>query len=126
MSIIVSGRHELISDAVKEYTEKKLGAILNEYHKITSARVVLDVQKNRHFTEIIIYGKHLNIEAEAKSYNIYESIDDAVGKIDKQLRRFFDKVQNHHKLNKAVCGEETDSSIIDDTSILGTTETAGQ
>lgn len=124
MSIIVSGRHGLISDAEKEYTEKKLGAILDEYHKITSARVVLDVQKMRHFTEIIVYGKHLNIEAEAESYDIYESIDSAVGKIDKQLRRFFDKVQDHHK--KAACGEEMDSSIIDDTSTLDTRETAGQ
>lgn len=97
MTIMVSGRHVSVTDAMKEYAESKLKSILEDKHKITNAKIVLDLQKTRHKAEIIVHGKHLNVEADSESYDMYESIDDAVSKIDRQISRFFEKKQNHHK-----------------------------
>ncbi len=97
MDIIISGRHVSVTDAIREHAEEKLGPVVESYPKITSARLVLDVQKNRQEAEVIIHGKNLEVEARAESYDMYESIDKAVDKADKQLKKHFDKLQDHHK-----------------------------
>jgi len=97
MSIIVSGRHVDVTEAMKEYAENKLGAVLEDKHKISSARIVLNLEKNRHKVEIIVHGKGLHIEAGTESYDMYESIDEAIGKVERQIERHFDKKQDHHK-----------------------------
>lgn len=97
MTIMVSGRHVSVTDEMKEYAESKLKAILEGRHKITNVTVVLDLQKTRHKAEVIVHGKNLNIEADTESYDMYESIDAAMGKIDRQISKYFDKKQDHHK-----------------------------
>ncbi len=100
MEIIVSGRHLSVTDAIKAYAQEKLEAVLEGYHKISSARVVLDVQKSRCKAEIIVHGKNINVEADEESYDMYESIDKAIIKIDHQISKYFDKIQDHHKQAK--------------------------
>lgn len=102
MTIMVSGRHVSVTDAMKEYAEGKLKGILEDKHKITNVTIVLDLEKTRHKAEIIVHGKNLNIEADSESYDMYESIDDAMGKIDRQITRYFDKKQDHHKTGHGV------------------------
>jgi len=100
MEIIVSGRHLSVTEEIKTYAQAKLEAILGEYNKIGNVRVVLDVQKTRCKAEVIVHGKNINIEADAESYEMRESIDAAVAKIDHQISKFFDKIQDHHKHGK--------------------------
>ena len=102
MTIMVSGRHVEVTDAMKDYAESKLKAILEDRHKITSATIVLGLQKTRHQAEVIVHGKNLNIEANTESYDMYESIDNTMGKIDRQISRYFDKKQDHHKTQKSM------------------------
>ena len=109
MSIIVSGRHVEVTDSMKEYAENKLNSILEDKHKISSARVVLNLEKTRHIAEVIVHGKGLNIEADSESYDMYESIDTVMGKIERQIERYFDKKQDHHK-----GGIRSLSTVIDD------------
>lgn len=100
MEIIVSGRHLSVTEAVKNYAKEKLEAILSPYHKIGNVRIVLDVQKTRCKAEVIVHGKNLDVEADAESYDMHESIDAAVAKIDHQISKYFDKIQDHHKQAK--------------------------
>lgn len=102
MTIMVSGRHVSVTDAMKDYAESKLETILAGRHKITNVKVVLDLQKTRHKAEIIIHGKNLNLEADCESYDMYESIDSALGKIDRQISKYFDKKQDHHKTQRSM------------------------
>jgi putative sigma-54 modulation protein len=97
MSIIISVRSGNISDTLKEYAEKKAQVIIEDYSKITSVRVILDTQKSRYKAEVIMRGKNINIEADQESYDMYDSIDTAMDKISKQLRRHLDKIQDHNK-----------------------------
>ena len=100
MSVIVSIRHGNISDTLKRYAETKAEAIVSDYPKITSVRVILDCQKSHHKAEILVRGKHLNIEADYESFDMYDSIDAVVEKTNTQLRRHLDKVQDHYKPSK--------------------------
>ena len=116
MSIIVSGRHVEVTDSMKQYAEEKLSAILQNKHKISSARIILNLEKTRHKAEVIIHGKGLDLESDSETYDMYESIDEVMGKIERQLERYFDKKQDHHKqkLSKLSPEEPIDASIDDD------------
>lgn len=103
MEIMVSIRHEAVKSRVKNYAEDRLKSILEDKHKITSASVILDKQKKLFKAEVIVHGKHLNIEADDEAFEIHEAIDSTIGKIERQLDKFFDKKQDHHK--HAGCGE---------------------
>ena len=97
MEIIVSGRHISVTESVKNYAKDKLESILSSYHKIGNVRVVLDVQKTRCKAEVIVHGKNLDVEADAESYDMLESIDAAIVKVDHQVSKHFDKIHDHHK-----------------------------
>ena len=110
MSVIISIRNGNISDTLKLYAETKAEAIITDYPKITSVRVILDCQKSRYKAEILVRGKNLNIEADYESFDMYDSIDAVIEKTNKQLRRHLDKVQDHYKPSKLqpVAEEETE------------------
>ena len=96
MEKIIAGRHLEVSDGIKEYIMTELGKIEDDYHKLTSARVVLDVQRSLYSAEIILHGKNLSIEAKGQSNQIRPSISSAIDKTKRQLKKHLDKVQNHH------------------------------
>ena len=97
VAVTVSGRHLELTEAVKGYAEEKLSAVLEGRHKITRAEVVLSREKTRSKAEVIVHGKKLDAEAVCEAYDMYEAIDDAVAKVDRQIERYFDKKQDHHK-----------------------------
>lgn len=97
MQIIISGRHLSVTSEMKQHLEDKLTEILDKKNlKVSTVRAVLTIEKTRHKAEIIVNMKHNDITAVAETYDMYESIDNAVSKIDIQVRRYIDKVQDHH------------------------------
>ena len=96
MQISVTGRHMQITDAIREHA---LGAVqhgLHEFPRVESVHVILDVEKYRHIAEVVIQApNHIRIEARHESDDMYVSIDGAVEKGEKQLRKHWDKMQNH-------------------------------
>lgn len=98
MDVIISARHNSVSGKVKEYIGAKIDALLEgKPLKVSSTRVILDLEKKRHIAEIIVRIKHNEFESVVESEDLYESIDLASEKIDKQMKRYIDKSQDHHK-----------------------------
>ena len=96
MEKIIAGRHFKVEPEIKEFIIDQLTEIEQEYDKLTSARVVLDKQRERYHAEVIIHGKNLEIEAEAKATDLRACVDQALEKADRQLRKHLDRIQNHH------------------------------
>lgn len=97
MTVNVSKRSESISDEMKTYAEAQVQGVIESYHKITSASVILGMEKHRFKAEALVHGKHIDIEADHEAFSLKEAIDVVVDNVDKQLRKHFDKVQDHHK-----------------------------
>ncbi|OGV38963.1 MAG: ribosomal subunit interface protein [Lentisphaerae bacterium GWF2_45_14] len=97
MEIIISGRHCSVEPVVKEYITNKLNDVLDHKNlKITSAKVVVDLEKKtRYQVEVIVKMKQFEAEAVEETYNLHESIDAAIAKIDVQIRKHIDKKQDH-------------------------------
>ncbi|MEM7394361.1 MAG: ribosome-associated translation inhibitor RaiA [Verrucomicrobiota bacterium] len=102
MQIAVTGRHMDLSEEVKNYALEKVEHALRDFPRVLHVHVILDVQKHRQKAEIVVQAKnHINLEADDESDNMYASIDAAVDRTAKQLRKLRDKVQ-HHKSQERI------------------------
>ncbi len=102
VTVAISGRHLELTDAIRDYTREKLLGIIEDKHKISRAEAILSQEKTRSKAEIIVCGKKFNAEAESESYDMYESIDKAIAKVERQIIRYFDRKQDHHKVSHGV------------------------
>jgi putative sigma-54 modulation protein len=97
MEKIIAGRHLNLHDRTKALINDLLTDIEGEYDKLTSARVVVDKSKHGFDVEAILHGKKIEYTAKASDKDIHVAIAAAIEKVDRQLRKFLDKVHDHHK-----------------------------
>lgn len=96
MSIEITGRHVDVSDSMRDYAQKRLAKLLAEFPRIDKVHVILDIQKFMHMAEVVAHAaRHIQVEAKATSENMYASIDEAVDKVEAQLRKTIDKRHEH-------------------------------
>jgi ribosomal subunit interface protein len=98
MEKIISSRHFELDDVARAYALDELTKLESEYQKLTSARLVLDIQKAHYVTEIVVRGKNVEIEAKNEAKGLRPAIDGVVAKAHAQLRKYLDKVHDHNKL----------------------------
>lgn len=95
MNVKITGRHMEMSDALKSYIENALNKLTHHFDKIINADVVLDVEKHRHICEININANGMRIHSKEISNDMYASVDAVIEKLDRQVRKFKDKIKNH-------------------------------
>lgn len=96
MEITVSGRHFNVTEQIKQKVIDALTAEFAELPlKVISATAVLDVQGNRAIAEIVVNIKNLTAKAQVEDFDLYKAIDAACAKVDIQMTKVLDKVQDH-------------------------------
>ncbi|MBI5116258.1 ribosome-associated translation inhibitor RaiA [Candidatus Poribacteria bacterium] len=94
MQIELTGRHVDITDPIRTHIEKKLQKIRSYFNHIIDVRVVLSVEKYRQFAEITISANNgVHFHSHEATNDMYASIDKAVEKLERQLRRRDAKVR---------------------------------
>ena len=88
MRITVTARHMDISEVVKDYATDKVDRLPRLYDRLTGADVVLDAAESGHSAEIILHqNKGAQIIAEGRHEDMHAAIDEAITKIETQLRK---------------------------------------
>lgn len=95
-NIQITGRHVEITNAMKDYALEKVSKIEKFTHRIIDINVIMDIQRTDHRAEIIVKFDHSKIRSHASSSDMYASIDLAVAKLEKQIRKYKDKLRDHH------------------------------
>lgn len=96
--ITITVRHESLTDALRSFVEKKIGTLHLDYPKIIEARVVLDVKKNRHIAEIILFcANHIVIDASTEDKDMYAAIDQTISKIARRMRKYKTRLLKKHR-----------------------------
>ncbi|HEY6122308.1 MAG TPA: ribosome-associated translation inhibitor RaiA [Pyrinomonadaceae bacterium] len=93
MTFEYTGRHVVVSPAIRKHVEdhfKKLAHIFND----SSARthVIIDVEKNRHIGEIVVYWRDHTLTAKVVNADMYMALTAAIGKIEKQASKLKNKI----------------------------------
>jgi putative sigma-54 modulation protein len=95
MQITTTFRHIESSDPLKSYAEEKLERVKKYIDEPIVAQVFLTVEKIRHIAEITITAKGITIKAAEETNDMYAAIDAVVDKIERQLRRYKERIKAH-------------------------------
>jgi putative sigma-54 modulation protein len=108
MNITVTGRHFDITGPIRSYAEGKIGKFDKFLSADSDALVTLVVEKYRHKAEVVIKSNGIQIQAESITGEMYSSIDEVVEKLDRQIRKYKEKLTSRRKgAGKGVPVEDT-------------------
>lgn len=100
-NISVTGRHVVVTDAMKDYAIEKISKIERFSNRIIDVVVTMDIQKLEHRVDIVLKVNNLKIKSQAVSDNMYTSIDKAVHKVETQLLKYKNKLQDYQNRGNA-------------------------
>jgi putative sigma-54 modulation protein len=100
MNIIVNGRHMDVTPAIRAYAEEKIGKFEKFLSNITEAVVTLSVQKYVHKAEVLLKANGVLIQAEGSTGEIYSAIDQVVEKLERQVKKYKEKMVSHGRKEK--------------------------
>jgi putative sigma-54 modulation protein len=100
MNLKISGHHLEVSPALRAYVESKLERIKRHFDNVIDVTVTLSVdslteKEKRQRAEINLHvrGKDFHVESEAQ--DMYAAIDLLMDKLDRQVLKHKDKIQDH-------------------------------
>jgi len=102
MQITTTFRHLESSDALKSYAEEKLERIKKYIDEPIIAQVFLNVEKIRHSAEVTLTAKGITIKASEETNDMYAAVDAVVDKIERQLRRYKERIKDHKPAPEAL------------------------
>jgi putative sigma-54 modulation protein len=111
MNIIVTGRHLEVTPALKTYAEKKVQKFDRYLSNISEAVVTLSVEKYRHKVEVLLKVNGVLIQAEGITGDVYSSIDEVAEKLDRQIKKYKEKLISHRKSEAKAGSVETETEI---------------
>ena len=83
----MAGRNVEVTQAMKEYAEKKLSKIEKFFNEDTEANVTFSVEKKRHILGVTIFFEGNTYRAEATNDDLYVSIDKGIDLLEGQIRK---------------------------------------
>ena len=95
MNLTITGRHMDLTEALKAYVENGLRKLRTHFDKMIDVDIVLSVEKHRQECEINLHANGVRIHAKESTADMYASVDACLGKLDRQIRKFRDRINRH-------------------------------
>ena len=100
MQINLTGHHIEITNALRDYVHDKLERVERHFDNVTRVHVILSVAKLRHKAEATIHVAGNDIFADAVDEDMYAAIDALSDKIDRQIKKYKEKLTAKHRNDK--------------------------
>ena len=114
MRFVIVGRNIEVTDGLKEAVEEKLGKLDRFFAPDTEVKVTLSVEKERQKIEVTIPVKGSIIRSEQVSNDMYVSIDLVEEIIERQLKKYKNKLIDKQQDAAAFAQEYIDKEYVDD------------
>lgn len=95
MNIQITGRNIEVTPAINDYIHKKLKRLDKHFDAVMDAQVVLAVSKHEHKAEITVHVPGKEIHSSSIEESMYAAIDVLADKIDRQVRKYKEKSNEH-------------------------------
>lgn len=101
MNLTISGHHLEVTAPIREYVLTKLERVTRHFDQVVDVTVILSVEKQkekdrRQKAEVTLHVKGKDIFVETAHQDLYAAIDQLMDKLDRQVCRHKNKVQDHH------------------------------
>ena len=116
MKFEYTGRHVEVTPALRSHVENqftKINHLFNGNDGAARAHIVIEVEKGRHRSEIILHWRNEVMTATSTVSDMYKSLSQTISKIEKQVLRLKTKITDKHQRAKkvtAVAEAKTDVS----------------
>jgi putative sigma-54 modulation protein len=95
MDIQITSRHSKASQTLQDTITDELNKVEKFYDKITSCHVILDNENEDKTVEITMHTQGHQVVAFAKTESVGKALDEAISKIERQLKKLNEKIKNH-------------------------------
>ena len=95
MQIDITGHHVDVTPALRAYTTEKMQKIARHFDQVKSIHVILNVEKLQQQAEATVNAAGRTLFATQTATDMYASIDGLVDKLDRQVRRYKDRLTDH-------------------------------
>ena len=99
MQINISTRHGQLSDATRTKIAAKVERMGRLFERLSFIEVTVDLEHEQSPTvDVLVSAEHKHdFVAREESSNLLAALDGAIHKIEQQLRKYKEKVQDHHR-----------------------------
>jgi len=99
VQVTIIGRHKEVPQDLRRYMEDKANKLPHYYDRVMAVEIIVDTDQVGSRVELIVsVAGHEDFVAEEKGADMFACFDICLGRAEKQLTRFKDKVrdQKHH------------------------------
>ena len=100
MNLQVSGHHLEITPALRDYVTGKLERITRHFDNVIDVNVILSVDKLKQKAEVTVHLAGKDVYVESVDEDLYAAVDGLVDKLERQVQKYKQKIQDHHRGNK--------------------------
>ncbi|MHC5009842.1 MAG: ribosome hibernation-promoting factor, HPF/YfiA family [Planctomycetota bacterium] len=98
MNIAITGRHVGVTESMKAYAREKIEKLRKYFERATAARATMDIVHDSHEVEIVFeVTRGVRLVGKAEAPDMYAACDLAEQKLAGQLRRFKQRLTDHHR-----------------------------
>lgn len=97
MHITITARHFELTNAIRDYVEESLVKLKRYFDQIITIHVTLSVESSRNQCEISLQASKFSLQSTNEAMDMYLAIDDAIEKMEAQIKKLKDKVTEHQK-----------------------------
>lgn len=102
MQIKISARHGHLSEATQQYIREKAQKLLRTFERLTFIEVTVDLQNDNKMVEFVVSAEHKHdFVASEHANDILAAVDLVVDKLQQQLRKYKEKVQDRRRTPSA-------------------------
>jgi putative sigma-54 modulation protein len=120
-SVTIHGRHVQVTQPIRDYILEKLGKVEKFSPHHIEATIVLEVQKLEHRVDIVLKFDQIKVKVHGISENMYASIDQAIVRLVSKVRKYKDRINEHHvkpkketQVSLSVWGKKSSEEIFSD------------
>lgn len=97
MQITITARHFELTKAIRDYVETSCLKIKKYFDHIITVHVTLALENSRNLCEISLHASRFSLQSQAEEMDMYLSIDNALDKMEIQIKKLKDRVTDHQK-----------------------------
>lgn len=103
MQINISARHGQLSEATREKITNKVEKLTRYFERLTSIEVTVDLEhKENPSVEVLVSVEHnQDFVAHDTSASLMGSLETVLHKLEQQIKKYKEKIQNHHRASGA-------------------------
>lgn len=113
MKFEYTGRHIDVTPALRSHVEEHFSRIGHLFNgKPAKAHVIIEVERGRHRSEIVLTWRNETITAATTNSDMYQSLSQTIGKVEKQALKLKNKViDKSHRAKRASSIAQENSEV---------------